>query len=133
MMAIVSGMPPILRGRRSAQSGLKVMAAAYAVVYTENTASSALFYMFVGAEINLTPMQLGDILDIRIRKILIPNGGWVNHDELQYLDAQPASHPSIHILAIPDVYGVEVSMRQTAGVLRTIETEFYDAKRLGLT
>lgn len=132
-MAIVSGMPPMLRGRRSAQSGLKVMAAAYAVVYTENTASSALAYIFMGAEINLSPMQLGDVLDIRIRKILVPTGAWVNHDELNYVDAQPASHPAIHIGAIPDVYGVEISMRQTAGILRTIETEFYDAKRLGLT
>jgi len=133
MMAIVSGMPPMLRGRRSAQSGSKVMAAVYAVVYTENTTSSALFYMFVGAEINLTPMILGDILDIRVRKILLPSGAWVNHDEKNYVDVQPTTHPSIHIGPIPDVYGVEISMRQTAGVLRTIETEFYDAKRLGLT
>jgi hypothetical protein len=131
-MAIVSGMPPILRLKRSAQSGAKAMTAAYAVVYTENTTSSALAYIFGGAEINLLPMQLGDDIDIRIRKIVVLGGAWVNHDEKNYINVQPTAHPSRHISALPDVYGIEISMRQTAGVLRTIETEFYDAKRLGL-
>ena len=130
-MAVVSGMPPILRARRSAQSGAKIMSAVYAVIYTENTSLSALVYLFMGAEINLSPMQAGDVIDIRFRKIVVPGGAWVIHDELQFVDAQPPSHPSIHIGPIPDIYGVEVAMRQTAGVLRTIETEFYDAKRLG--
>jgi len=131
-MATVSSMPPILRKKRSGQSGTKAMTGAYSVVYTENTASSALAYIFCGAEINLSPMQAGDLIDIRIRKILVPGGAWVNHDILSYNDAQPVSHPSIRIGALSDVYGIEISMQQTAGVLRTIETEFYDAKRLGL-
>ena len=131
-MATVSGMPPMLRAKRSAQSGAKAMTAAYSVVYTENTATSALAYIFGGAEINLLPMQAGDDIDIRIRKILVPGGAWVNHDEKNYIDVQPTGHPSRHISVLPDVYGVEISMRQTAGVLLSIETEFYDAKRLGL-
>ena len=131
-MAVVSGMAPSLRLKRSAQSGAKAMAAAYAVVYTENATASALAYIFAGAEINLSPMQLGDIIDIRIRKIVVLGGAWVNHDEKNYIGVQPTAHPSRHISALPDVYGIEISMRQTAGVLRTIETEFYDAKRLGL-
>lgn len=131
-MAVVSSMPPMLRLRRSAQSGSKAMTAAWQVVYTENTASSALAYIFSGAEINLSPMQAGDTIEVRVRKILVPDGAWVLHDLKTYSDAQPTTHPSRHISPIPDVYGVEISMRQTAGVLRTLQTEFYDARRLGL-
>ena len=128
-MASVSGMPPRLRLRRSAQSGPKAMTGAYVVEYTE---SSTQVYIFAGAEIDLSTMAAADVIDIRIRKQLSDGGGWVNHDEVEFTDAQPAAHPSIAISPIPDVFGIEISMRQTAGVLRTIPCEFYDAKRLGL-
>jgi len=133
-MAVVSGMPPILRLKRSAQSGAKGMAAAYGVVYTENTVSSALAYIFSGAEIDLSPMAAGDIIDIRVRKVIVPGGAWVNHNELNYIGPVAAGHPAVHIGPIPDVYGVEISMRQTAVAvaLLSIDCEFYDAKRLGL-
>jgi hypothetical protein len=134
-MAVVSSMPPILRLKRSAQSGSYVMTAAWQVVYTENTTASTLAYIFAGAEINLSPMILGDTIAIRIRKILVPSGAWVNHDQLTYEGVQPTTHPSRHIGPIPDVYGVEIAMQQSAVglALQTIECEFYDAKRLGLT
>ena len=132
-MATVSSMPPILRMRRSAQSGARAMTAAYAVVYTENTTTSALAYIFNGAIIDLSPMLAGDVINIRVRKILVPSGSFVIHDVMTYRDAQPATHPAIHILSIPDIYGVEIAMQQTAGVLRTVNVEAYDAKRLGLT
>ena len=122
--------PPMLRLRRSAQSGSKAMTAAWQVVYTES-GPNASAYIFGGSEINLTPMQALDTINIRVRKIVVSGGAWVNHDQKAYNDAQPVTHPSIHINPIPDVYGVEVSMQQTAGGLRTIETEFYDAKRMG--
>jgi len=133
-MAVVSSMPPSLSFKRSAQSGSKTMTAAWQVVYTENTTSSALGYLFAGGEINLSGMAAGDTIDIRIRKIIVPAGAWVVHDQVNYANAQPVTHPSIHINPIPDVYGVEIAMRQTAVAvaLLTIETEFYDAKRLGL-
>jgi len=133
-MAVVSGMPPSLSFKRSAQSGSKAMSAAWQVVYTENTSLSISGYLFAGAEINLSPMALGDSIDIRIRKILVPAGTWTLHDQKTYNDAQPVTHPSIHIGPLPDVYGIEISMRQTAVAvdLLDIETEFYDAKRLGM-
>ena len=121
--------PPMLRLKRSAQSGTKGMTADWLVVYTE---SCPMAYLFGGAEIDLSQMQAGDTIDIRVRKQIISGGGLVVHDQVQYSDAQPATHPSMRIGPIPDVYGVEVSMRQTAGALRTITTEFWDAKRLGL-
>ena len=134
-MASVAGMPPIMRSRRSTQSGAFVMTAAWQVVYTENEATSLLAYFFLGSEINFTPMAAGDTIDVRIRKILVATGALTIHDQHSYSDAQPATHPSIRISGIPDVYGVEIAMRQTAVAadLLTIEAEFYDAKRLGLT
>ena len=128
-MATASSMPPMLRLDRSSQSGAKAMAAAYAVVYTE---SSTQAFLFSGANIDLSTMAAADVIDIRIRKVVILGGGWVNHDEVSYADAQPTGHPSISIAGIANIYGIEISMRQTAGVLRTIPCEFFDAKRLGL-
>jgi len=129
-VAGATSVPPLLSLRRSGQSGTKAMAAAWTVVYTD-LSSSTIAYLFGGARINLSTMQAGDHIDIRVRKIVISGGNWVLHDQLGYDDAQPTDHPSVAIAAIPDVFGVEIAMRQTAGTLRTIETEFYAAKVLG--
>ena len=130
-MAGGTSVPPLLALRRSAQSGSKAMTAVWQVVYTDLSTSN-IAYLFGGAKINLTTMQAGDHIDIRARKVVIPGGAWVNHDEIDYDDAQPVDHPSVSIPSIPDVYGVEITMRQTVGVLRSIECEFYAAKVLGL-
>ena len=128
-MALAMTSPPMLRLKRSAQSGTKAMTAGWQVIYTE---SSTMAYIFAGAEIDLTNMQAGDTIDVRIRKQIVVGGVWVVHDQKQFLNAQPVTHPSMHIAALPDVYGVEIAMEQTLGVLRNIDTEFYDAKRIGL-
>lgn len=129
-MAYATSVPPLLALRRSAQSGIKAMQAAYQVVYTD-VSTSTIAWLFSGAKFNLTPMQAGDHIDIRVRKRVVLGGAWVNDDELGYDNAQPANHPSVSIGAIPDVYGIEIAMRQTAGVLRNIECEFFAAKLLG--
>ena len=128
-MAIAITSPPLLRLKRSAQSGTKAMTLANQVVYTE---SSTLAYIFAGAEIDLSPMLAGDVIVVTIMKQLMSAGALVVHDQVTYSNAQPATHPAIHISAIPDVYGVAISMQQTAGVLRNIDCEFMDAKRIGL-
>lgn len=122
--------PPILRLKRSAQSGTKVMTAAYAVVYTE---SSTMAYYFAGGKINLSGMLAGDAVNIRLRIMLVEAGALTAFDIMAYTNAQPAGHQIAYIAPIPDVYGVEISCRQTAGVLLNVETEWFDAKRLGLT
>lgn len=134
-MAIAGSMPPLLNLQRSSQSGSYVMTAAWQVVYTDNTQASALAYLFLGGEINLAPMAAGDTIEVRVRKIVVSGGSLTNHDTLTYNGPMPAGHPTKRITALPDVYGVEVSMRQTAvaAALLTIETEFYFAKRLGLS
>jgi len=129
-MAGATSVPPLLSLRRSGQSGTKAMAAAWTVVYSD-LSSSTIAYLFGGARINLSTMIAGDHIDIRVRKIVLSGGAWVLHDQLGYDNAQPVNHPSVAIGAIPDVFGVEISMRQTAGALLTIETEFYAAKVLG--
>lgn len=128
-MAIAMTSPPMLRLKRSAQSGTKAMTLANQVIYTE---SSTLAYIFAGAEIDLSPMLAGDIIIITIRKQLTSAGALVVHDQVTYVGPMPVTHLAIHIGAIPDVYGVEISMQQTAGVLRNIDCEFMDAKRIGL-
>jgi len=128
-MAHAATSPPMLRLKRSAQSGQKAMTAAYAVEYTE---SCPLAYIFAGAEIDLTNMQVGDAIDIRVRRQILAGSGWVVHDIMSYTDAQPARHVTAHIGPIPDVYGVEISMIQSVGALRTCDCSFYDCKRIGL-
>ncbi len=128
-MASVSGMPPMLRLARSGQSGAKVMTAPWQVIYTE---SSTIAYLFTGATIDLSTMAAGDIVNLRVRKITVQGGAWANAGQTQYTDAQPVNHPVAFITPVPDIYGVEIAMQQTAGVLRSFPTEFYDAKRLGL-
>lgn len=128
-MATAYTSPPMLRLTRSGQSGSYAMAAAWAVVYTE---SCPMAYLFSGAVIDLSTMQAGDVIDVRVRKQLVSGGGWIAHDLRNYAGAMPAGHQTVHIAPIPDIHGVEIAMRQTAGVLRTVDAEFYDAKRIGL-
>ncbi len=129
-MAHAVSSPPILRLKRSAQSGTKTMAAAYVAVYSD---SSSMAYYFAGANINLSGMLAGDVVNIRVRTMIVRAGVLTPFDLVSYSNAQPVGHQVAHIAALPDVYGVEIAMQQTAGVLLNIETEFFDAKRLGLT
>lgn len=131
-MAFATSVPPLLALRRSAQSGSKDMTAAWQVVYTE-LSSSGIAYLAGPSNINLSTMEGGDLIDIRRRKVVVPDGEWVNHEEIPYNGDQPNLLDLIIMEAIPDVYGVEIAMRQTAGVLRSIECEFFVSKILGLS
>ncbi len=125
-MATAYTVPAILRVTRSTQSAQYTMTAAWQVVYS-NSAPYA--WMFVSSEINLTPMIAGDTIDIRVRKINITGGALAVHSLISYSDVQPVNHPSVKIGPLMDVFGVEVAMRQTAGVLANIDCEFFDAFR----
>ena len=129
-MAGGTSVPPLLSMRRSGQSGTKAMAVAWTVVFSD-LSSTNIAYLFSGSRINLSTMVAGDHIDIRVRKIVLSGGSLVLHDQLGYDDAQPANHPSVNIGSIPDVFGIEIAMRQTLGTLLTIETEFYVSKVLG--
>ena len=129
-MATGSTSPPMLRLARSPQSATYAMTlAAWVAVYAN---SCTLAYLFAGASIDLSNMQAGDTILIRISKQLMPGAGYIIHDQVPYSGAQPASHPAVRIAPISDVYGVLIEMQQSAGVARSVNVEVFDAKRLGL-
>jgi len=129
-MATGSSMPPMLRLKRSTQSQTYAMSVgAWVTVYSE---SCSLAFLFAGCSIDLSNMQAGDTILVRISKQLVSGGGYILHDQVAYSGAQPAGHPAIAISPIPSVYGVLIEMQQSAGVARNVNLESYDAKRLGL-
>ncbi len=128
-MATGSAAPPILSLQRSGQSGAYALTAAWQVVFTD---SGTIPYLFAGATLDFSTLAAGDVVDVRVRKVLTLDGDWVPHDLSQYADARPTNFHTVTITAVADIYGVEIALRQTAGVLRTIPSEFFAAKRLGL-
>ena len=125
VVEILTKIDQLLKLRRSTQSGDKVMTANYAAVYEEKSESA---YVFAGARIDLTNMQAGDTIDVRVRTKLKDGGSYVALAEDSYTGLQPDSKKAIRITAIVDNYGLEIAMRQTAGPLRVIPCEFFDAK-----
>ena len=125
VVEILTKIDQLLKLRRSTQSGDKVMTADYAAVYEERAEAA---YIFTGAKIDLTNMEAGDTIDIRVRTRLKDGGNYVALAEDSYTGVQPDNKKAIRITAIPDNYGVEIAMRQTAGSLRVIPCEFFDAK-----
>ncbi len=128
-MAIAMGMPPMLRTKRSTQSGAKVLTAVYAAAYSDLSAQA---WAFMGGYVDLSQMQAGDVVNIRTRLTLANGGGMVVEDVKTYADAQPAGHLIIKIEPVANVYGLDISLQQTAGAFRTLLCEFFDAKRLGM-
>ena len=125
VVEILTKIDQLLKLRRSTQSGDKVMTADYAAVYEEKAEGA---YIFVGAKIDLTSMEAGDAIDVRVRTKLKDGGSYVTLDEKSFVGVQPDIKKAIRITAMPDNYGVEITMRQTAGPLRVIPCEFFDAK-----
>ena len=116
----------LLKLKRSPQSGWKLMTASYAPVYEE---SHSVAYIFAGGKVDLSPMEAGDVVDVRVRTKLEGGGDYKTMWEKSYSGVQPDDRKVIKLSAMPDNYGLEVSMRQTAGVLKYILCEFFDAKR----
>ena len=116
----------LLKLERSHQSGWKLMTGSYTSVYEE---SHAVAYIFTGGKIDLSPMEAGDVIDIRVRTKLEGGDSYKTTWENSYSGVQPDDRKVIRLSAMPDNYGLEVSMRQTAGTLKYILGEFFDAKR----
>lgn len=116
----------LLKLQRSPQSGGKVMTGSYAPVYEQSHDAA---YIFAGGKIDLSPMEAGDSIDIKAETALEGGGDYKVLEEKSYSGVQPANRKVIRLSAMPDNYGLEISMRQTAGSLKTIPCEFFDAKR----
>jgi hypothetical protein len=116
----------LLKLKRSPQSGWKLMTGDYAPVYEE---SQAVAYIFCGGKIDLSPMEAGDAIDIRVRTRLEDGDTYKTSWKQSYSGVQPDDRKVIRLSAMPDNYGLEVSVRQTAGTLKYVLCEFFDAKR----
>lgn len=130
-MATASTTTPSLRLTRSAQSGLKAMTAVMTAVFLD---SSTAAWLFQGAVIDLSPMQAGDTISVRVRTQLAAGSGYANEHLLTYAGAQPANHVQVKLPPIPNTYGVEIAMLQStvAAALLNIQCDFYTAKRAGM-
>ena len=128
-MATAYVVTPFLELRRSGQSDDYIMTAAWQEVYAESALAA---FIFGGANINLTNMEAGDTVEVRVRYKLQLGGADVNEDVFTYNGAQPANNKIAHVGVNCTVYGVDIYMRQVAGTLRSLYCEFYDAKRRGI-
>lgn len=128
-MATGYGATPALRLKRSSQSGSKAMTAVWQTIYEESSNDAFLFWAGL---VDLTNLQAGDTLNIKFSKKVGPDENYIVFDQTSYSgDEIPTEHKSIKIGHIPNTYGVKIELQQSAGVLRDLYCEFYDAKRLG--
>lgn len=117
---------PILRERRSTQSGNYIMTAAWQTIYTS---SSLYTYRFSQGMIDLTNMAAGDYISFRISKRVDPTGNLIVHDQKTFFGLQPDERKEFKIGSLLDVYGVLIEAQQTQGALRTLYCEFMEAFR----
>jgi hypothetical protein len=73
--------------------------------------------------IDLSPMQAGDVVVIRMYVKLTPTGDYVKYAEETYTDAQAL--PALHIVTLPARYGIKLTMQQTAGTNRAFSYQFF--------
>jgi hypothetical protein len=73
--------------------------------------------------IDLSPMQEGDAIVIRMYVKLTPTGDYVKYAEETYMGAQPL--PALHIVTLPARYGIKLTIQQTAGTYRTFSYQFF--------
>ncbi|MBN2240168.1 MAG: hypothetical protein JW712_10375 [Dehalococcoidales bacterium] len=116
----------LLKLERSSQSGWKLMAGTYQPVYEESQAAA---YLFCGGKVDLSPMEAGDVIDIRIQTKLEATDTYKTIWHETYNGVQPEDWEVVKVPAMPDNFGLEVSMRQTTGPLKFILCEFFDAKQ----
>ncbi len=128
MCATIYAVSPILRLKRSSQSGNKVMTAAWQTVYSQNQAYA---WIFGSGRIDLTNMAAGDSIEIRVSSRQVAAGGYIVEDLMDYDDVQPVNKKKVSIGSFIDTFGVIIEMRQTAVAVAflTIYVETSDATR----
>jgi hypothetical protein len=73
--------------------------------------------------IDLSPMQNGDSVTIRLYVKTTSTGNYVKYAEETYTDTQ--SLPALHLVTLPARYGIKITMQQTAGTYRTFNYQFF--------
>jgi len=127
-MAGGAGAVLLLALRRSAQSGNKTLAGAYATIFEESAAAP---WLFSNSWIDFTNMQAGDTVWIKVSAKGMSGGAYVVEAENSFRGVQPAWGKAIRLDALPNVYGVRVEAYQSTGAppFLSIDTEFMLAKR----
>lgn len=116
----------ILKLERSSQSGSKIMTGAYASMYDDYDNNT---WLFCGGKIDLTNMAAGDTVYLRESVKNINGGNYIVTDIRNYVGVQPADSKMISLTAFANTYGTRIEAYQSAGVLCTLNMEFFCAKR----
>jgi hypothetical protein len=125
-MAGGGAMPVTLAVGRSSQSGLYTLTAAFQAVYSD---ADSFPFVFYGGTVDLTNEVDGDVISIRIRKMIAAAGAWITVSQLPYIGLRPVGNKGVPIPAMASVYGLEVSMIQTLGAFKVVTVEWFPAKR----
>jgi hypothetical protein len=117
---------------RSPQSGTTTMTGAELTLYEETSANP---FAFLGGFVDLTNMQAGDTIVLKVY-VKIKSGGAYR----QWSDDAVNTYTGVQTVAIKhfngpgDIYnldGFKVTCTQSAGVNRDVDHSWYDAKRGG--
>lgn len=84
-------------------------------------------WMFEGGKVDLTNMQAGDTVVLRKYARIIAGGGLILEDTNTYNGAQAV--PLVTFERQANIYGVRVTLEQTAGVNRTYVHQWFDQMR----
>lgn len=77
----------------------------------------------ISGYIDLSPMDGGDTMVLRLYARVKKNGAWSKYGEEVYSDAQ--SLPLVYITPKPETHGMRVTIQQTSGLSRTLDYEFF--------
>jgi hypothetical protein len=70
-------------------------------------------------------------VDVRVRKAMASGGAWITISQVSYTGLRPIGNKAISIASVVDVYGLEISIRQSlvfANFL-VVTTEWFPGKR----
>jgi hypothetical protein len=79
--------------------------------------------------IDLSKLASGDTVVVREYMMVKSGGTYVKYAEATYSGAQPL--PLLHIVTKPSVYGLKVTIQQTAGTYRTFDYQFFVRRKKG--
>jgi hypothetical protein len=79
--------------------------------------------------IDLTNLATGDSVVIREYMQIKSGGSYIKYAEGTYSGAQPL--PLLHIVTKPAVYGLKITLQQTAGTYRSFDYQFYVRRKTG--
>lgn len=74
--------------------------------------------------IDLSPMQTGDTIEVRVYVKINLTGIYIQYNIDTYTDSQTPNY-LVYIPTLPSDLGWEITAKQTAGTVRTLDWRFY--------